>query len=68
MEQWAARAEEQFAAVKGQIDSSVEQANKEILAASQSLACIAKLMEQQQAALHNVAENYAQNVRGKKAE
>ena len=54
--------------MKGQIDSSVEQANKEILAASQSLACIAKLMEQQQEALHNVAEGYAQNVRGKKAE
>ena len=67
MEQWAARAEEQYAAVKGQIDNSVEQANKEILAASQSLACIAKLMEQQQAALHAVAENYAQAVRVKKA-
>ena len=68
MEQRAVRAEEQYAALKGQIDNSVEQANKEILAASQSLACIAKLMEQQQAALHNVAENYAQNFRGKKAE
>ena len=68
MEQWAVRAEEQYAALKGQVDNSVEQANKEILAASQSLACIAKLMEQQQAALHTVAENYAQAVRGKKAE
>ena len=68
MEQWAVRAEEQYAALKGQVDNSVEQANKEILAASQSLACIAKLMEQQQAALHAVAENYAQAIRGKKAE
>ena len=68
MEQWAVRAEEQYAALKGQVDNSVEQANKEILAASQSLACIAKLMEQQQAALHLVAENYTQAVRAKKGE
>ena len=68
MEQWAVRAEEQYAALKGQVDNSVEQANKEILAASQSLACIAKLMEQQQAALHLVAENYTQAIRAKKGE
>ena len=68
MEQWAVRAEEQYAALKGQVDNSVEQANKEILAASQSLACIAKLMEQQQAALHLVAENYTQAIRSKKGE
>ena len=68
MEQWAARTEEQYAALKGQIDSSVEQANKEILAASQSLAAMTQLVEQQQAALHAVAETYVLNVRGKKAE
>ena len=68
MEQWAARTEEQYAALKGQIDSSVEQANKEILAASQSLAAMTQLVEQQQAALHAVAETYALNVRAKKAE
>ena len=68
MEQWAVRAEEQYAALKGQIDSSVEQANKEILAASQSLAAMTQLVEQQQAALHAVAETYVLNVRGKKAE
>ena len=68
MEQWALRAEEQYAALKGQIDNSVEQANKELLAASQSLSCVAQMVEQQQAALHAVVESYSQSIRGKKAE
>ena len=68
MEQWAVRAEEQYAALKGQIDNSMEQANKELLAASQSLACVAQMMEQQQAALRAVTESYSQSIRGKKAE
>ena len=68
MEQWALRAEEQYAALKGQIDNSMEQANKELLAASQSLSCVAQMVEQQQAALHAVVESYSQSIRGKKAE
>ena len=68
MEQWALRAEEQYAALKGQIDNSMEQANKELLAASQSLSCVAQMVEQQQAALHAVVESYSQSIRGKKVE
>lgn len=68
MEQWAMKAEEQYTALRGQIDSSVEQANQELLAASRSLACVAQMMEQQQESLRTVVESYAQSIRGKKAE
>ena len=68
MEQWAMKAEEQYTALRGQIDSSVEQANQELLAASRSLACVTQMMEQQQESLRTVVESYAQSIRGKKAE
>ena len=68
MEQWANRAQEQYAALRDGIAENVEQANRELLSATQSLNLVNQMMEQQQAALQAMVENYTQTVRGKKAE
>lgn len=65
MEQWAAKVEQQYAGLKNEIGSSVERANQQVLAASQSLSRINELLEEQQTALKGVVESYSEAVRNK---
>ena len=68
MEQWMAKVEKQYADLKTEVESSVERANQQILAASGSLSSINTLLGEQQSALKSVVDSYADSVRGKKAE
>ena len=68
MEQWMTKVEQQYAGLKTEVESSVERANQQILAASGSLSRVTELLEEQQNALKGVAASYAEAVRGKKAE
>ena len=68
MEQWMARVEQQYAQLRAEVESSVEQANQQILAASGSLNRVNVLLGEQQTALKSVVDSYADSVRGKKAE
>lgn len=65
MEQWASKVEQQYAGLKNEIGSSVERANQQVLAASQSLSRINELLEEQQTALKGVVDSYAEAVRNK---
>ena len=65
MEQWCAKVEQQYAGLKNEIGNSVERANQQVLAASQSLSRINELLEEQQTALKGVVENYAEAARNK---
>jgi chromosome segregation ATPase len=68
MEQWMAKVEKQYSDLRTEVESSVERANQQILAASGSLSSINTLLEEQQSALKSVVDSYADSVRGKKAE
>ena len=68
MEQWMAKVEKQYSDLRTEVESSVERANQQILAASGSLSSINTLLEEQQSALKSVMDSYADSVRGKKAE
>lgn len=68
MEQWMAKVEQQYTDLRTEVESSVERANQQILAASGSLSRINGLLEEQQTALKGVVASYADSVRGKKAE
>ena len=68
MEQWMARVEQQYAQLRTEVESSVEQANQQIQAASGSLNRVNVLLAEQQTALKSVVDSYADSVRGKKAE
>ena len=65
MEQWCAKVEQQYAGLKNEIGSSVERANQQVLAASQSLSRINELLEEQQTALKGVVESYTEAARNK---
>ena len=65
MEQWCAKVEQQYAGLKNEIGNSVERANQQVLAASQSLSRINELLEEQQTALKGVVENYTEAARNK---
>ena len=68
MEQWMAKVEKQYSDLRTEVESSVERANQQILAASGSLSSINTLLSEQQSALKSVVDSYADSVRGKKAE
>lgn len=68
MEQWMAKVEQQYTDLRTEVESSVERANQQILAASGSLSRINGLLEEQQTALKGVVASYADSVRSKKAE
>lgn len=65
MEQWMAKVEQQYAGLKNEIGSSVERANQQVLAASQSLSRVNELLEEQQTALKNVMGSYSEAVQNK---
>lgn len=68
MEQWMAKVEQQYSELRTEVESSVERANQQILAASGSLSRVNTLLEEQQAALKDVVDSYADAIRGKKGE
>jgi len=65
MEQWMSKVEQQYSQLRREVESSVERANQQILAASGSLSRVNTLLEEQQAALKGVVDSYAESVRGK---
>lgn len=65
MEQWMAKVEKQYSDLRTEVESSVERANQQILAASGSLSSINTLLEEQQSALKSVVDSYADAVRNK---
>lgn len=68
MEQWMAKVEQQYGQLKQEVETSVEQANAQLLAAGGSLSRVTALLDEQQGALRQVSENYAAAVQKKKAE
>ncbi len=68
MEQWMAKVEQQYTDLRTEVESSVERANQQILAASGSLSRINGLLEEQQTALKGVVSGYMESVRNKKGE
>ena len=65
MEQWMAKVEKQYSDLRTEVESSVERANQQILAASGSLSSINTLLSEQQSALKSVVDSYADSVRNK---
>lgn len=68
MEQWMAKVEQQYAGLKTEVESSVERANQQILAASGSLSRVNELLGEQQAALKDMVASYIDAAQNKKAE
>lgn len=68
MEQWMAKVSQQYTDLRSEVEASVERANQQILSASDSLSRVNTLLEEQQTALKDVVDSYADCVRGKKGE
>lgn len=67
-EQWMLKLEEQYGALKAEIETSVAQASQQMAAAGENLTKVSQLMEEQQAALKAVSDACSESVHGKKAE